>query len=152
MLTKSVLNCSGHTLENIFKCYFFEGIENIYNDTHVDRRENKKLYNYQAKKMCTFCSVVSYLLLFCDKFPDSQSSNDYYKYQKETNKMMHSAVKDATEFLKVNAPDIVGDGCKMSVVKFVDAMNKMMKTGKLNEKNHPLGMTCVLTKIFKQVK
>ena len=81
MLTKTVLNGSGHTLENIFKCYFFEGIENIYNDTHVDRRENKKLYNYQAKKMCMFCSVVSYLLLFCDKFPDSESSMDYYKYQ-----------------------------------------------------------------------
>jgi len=148
-LTRTILKGPGHTLENIFKHYFLEDMEKIYNDTHVNQRENEKTYNYESKKMSQFRFVVSSLLLFCDKFPLLESSMNYYKYQRDFNKIMSTAVTDATEFLKENASDVVGDGCKMSVGKFVDAMKKMNKLGKLDEKKHPLGTTHVLTKMFK---
>lgn len=148
-LTRTILKGPDHTLENIFKYYFLENIEKIYDDTHVSQRENKNTYNYESKKMSQFRFVVSSLLLFCDKFPVFESSMSYYKYQRDINKMLNAAVKQATEFLKENASDVVGDVCKMSVGKYIDAMKKMHKSGKLNKKNHPLGTTHVLTKMFK---
>ena len=148
-VTKQMLNGPAHTLENVFKCYFLEDMERIYNDTHVDRRVDEKTYNFQSKKMCMFRSVVSYLLLFCDEFPSHESSVNYRQYQKMISKLVYTAVKSATAFLEKNSPDSVGEGGKIGVAKFVDTMKKMNKLGKLKEKNHPKGTTAVLTKNFK---